>query len=424
VTRSPIELHHVVEAAGVVAFGVLFYSYSQHWLPAGTRRGRLRGVLNGLVFGALAVWLMRARIQIADGIFIDARSIPIAVVTLAEGWPAGVVAVVPAMVYRWWLGGAGAAAGIAGLAGVLAVGWLANRWAHRDGGIRWRHGFGLGATVFLVTLGSFALLGGRGLRQFETLWLGYVSVYAVGIGLVVQLFRDVGERAHLAIETARFRAVLDEASDAIRIEDAERGTILDVNRADAALTGYPREHLVGRHTRELWPEDPALRAEHGRELAEVAERGFAQRFGVSYRTQSGGIVQADSTRRRVAHGGRLYDIVVLRRSAEREAVEAARREASELRAVTLLARATAHEINNPLAAVMGLLDLLGRRVPDGSKEHGFVDRAIEASGRIRDIVARMNHITRIEADRGTERVPAILDLRRSSELPGEPGVRR
>ncbi|MBI2215680.1 MAG: hypothetical protein HYU51_00130 [Candidatus Rokubacteria bacterium] len=170
--------------------------------------------------------------------------------------------------------------------------------------------------------------------------------------------------------------------------------------------------------------DPALRAEHERELAEVAERGFAQRFGASYRTQSGGVVQVDSTRRRVARGGRLYDIVVLRHSAEREAVEAAHREASELRAVTLLARATAHEINNPLAAVMGLLDLLARRVPDGSKEHGFVEKAIGASGRIRDIVARMNHITRIQVDGGTERLPAILDLRRSSELPGEPGAQR
>jgi signal transduction histidine kinase len=69
---------------------------------------------------------------------------------------------------------------------------------------------------------------------------------------------------------------------------------------------------------------------------------------------------------------------------------------AQLRAVTLLARAAAHEINNPLTAVMGGLGLIARRLPAGGEEQGWIKTAREGSERIRDIVARMNRITQIE----------------------------
>jgi nitrogen-specific signal transduction histidine kinase len=132
----------------------------------------------------------------------------------------------------------------------------------------------------------------------------------------------------------------------------------------------------------------------------------------------------DSTRRRVRHGGRRYDIVVLRDASEREAGETARREASALRAVTLLARGAAHEINNPLAVVVGTLDLLTRCLPEDTSERRLVERAMTASDRIRHIVRRMGQVTRVEAERGTGRVPAMLDFEKSSDVPGDPGIRR
>src|SRR5207253_6414568 len=64
---------------------------------------------------------------------------------------------------------------------------------------------------------------------------------------------------------------------------------------------------------------------------------------------------------------RLFTDVV-----QAEAAEAARRDAAELRAVTLLARAAAHEINNALMVVAGGLAILARRLPadsERSEEH-------------------------------------------------------
>ncbi len=359
--------------------------------------------------------LMVSRIQIAESVFIDARSVPIAVITLFEGWPTGVVAVVPPIVYRLWQGGPGAPAGVALLVGVLIVAGLIHLWTRHDARLGVRHAAALGTGVFLVTLGAFALLGRRGLQLFDAVWLPYAAVYAVGIGVITRLFHDVAQRGRLAAERERFRAIIDAASDAIRIVDPATMRIVDCNRADCALSGYERDDMIGRDVRQFWPSEPELEAQRDAELAEVHARGIAERFGSPYRTRSGDIVKIDSTRRLVDHEGRRYEIVVFRNAADREAAESARREASELRAVNLLANAAAHEINNPLAVVVASLELLARQVPAESRESHLIAQARTAGDRIRDIVIRMRRIIRIEADAPSGMVPPFLDLRKSSD---------
>src|SRR3990167_5747381 len=117
-----MEFHHVMEAAGVVVLGLVFYSYSSRWFAPGAWPGpRWRHATNGLAFGALAVVLMISRIEVAKGIFIDARAVTVALVALVEGWPAGLVAGLVAIAYRLWLGGPGALAGVVGLLGTALV---------------------------------------------------------------------------------------------------------------------------------------------------------------------------------------------------------------------------------------------------------------------------------------------------------------
>jgi nitrogen-specific signal transduction histidine kinase len=123
----------------------------------------------------------------------------------------------------------------------------------------------------------------------------------------------------------------------------------------------------------------------------------------------------DLNLRRVEHDGRPYEIVMLRDAAPREALDAARREVLDLRAITLVANAAAHEINNPLTVIVGSIELLQRRLPAEAAEIRWVDRAIEAAQRIREIIARMTRITRVEASGTFPGVPAMLDIRRSSD---------
>jgi len=236
--------------------------------------------------------LMISRIQVSDGVWIDARSVPIALIALVEGGPAAFVAALPAAAYRVWLGGAGLGAGLVGIFGTAAVATLVAAWARRAGGVRLRHTLILSGAVFAVTALSFLVLGARGLALFSRVWLPFLILMVAGIGVVGRLLSDI---------------------------------------ADA------------------------------------------------------------------------------------QAAEAARREMEALRAVTLLARAAAHEINNPLMAVTTSLTFVARDLPSDGEGANWLRRATEGAERIKDIVSRMSHITRIDAEPGEGGVPDMLDIRNSSE---------
>ncbi|MBI4634878.1 MAG: PAS domain S-box protein [Candidatus Rokubacteria bacterium] len=359
--------------------------------------------------------LMIARIEVAEGVFIDARAVPVALIGLVEGGPAGLLAGVVAAIYRWSLGGSGAAAGVAGLLAVGAAGALAHEWARRDGPAGPRHAFALGGAVYLTTFASFGLLGPRGLELFSRVWVHYLVAYVLGTGLVARLLRDVVERAQLATAHERFRALIDEASDAIRILDADTLTILEVNRADCELSGYSRAQLLGRDVRDFWPTDAELRRRYQAVSDEARARGVARASGLPYVTGAGSAISIDSTRRIVEYQGRRYEVIVVRDASERVAAEAARLEAGELRAVTLLAGAAAHEINNPLAVVVGSLGLLARTLPQEGQERKWLDQALAAGQRIQEIVARMTRIIRIERAPAHGALPPMLDIKKSSE---------
>ena len=115
--------YHVLEAVGILVSGLLFYSYTYSWVPPGHGRSRLRRVLlNGVAFGGITVVMMIARIEVDPGVFIDARAVPVALIALFEGWPAGLVASLMGAGYRLWLGGSGAWPGILSLLGTAAAG--------------------------------------------------------------------------------------------------------------------------------------------------------------------------------------------------------------------------------------------------------------------------------------------------------------
>jgi signal transduction histidine kinase len=292
VARLSVDFHHVVEAAGIVVLGLVVYSYSRRWFQAvGRIDPRLRSVVNGVVFGVLTIALMISRIEVGQGTFVDARAVPIALVTLVEGGWAGLIAALVAAGYRGWRGGSGALAGVLGLLATAAAAALVLAWARRDGGVRARHAFALGGAVYVITFLSFLLLGARGVELFQRDWLPLLIVSVVGVGGFARLFTDV---------------------------------------------------------------------------------------------------------------------------VEAEAAEAARRDAAELRAVALLARAAAHEINNALMVVAGGLAILMRRLPADSEDAQWASRARDGVNTVKDIVTRMNTITQIEEVPGRGLLAPMLDIRRSS----------
>lgn len=411
--------HHLLEVAGILAAGVLFHSLAYGWFsPGDPRRRALWVTLLGLFWGGIAVVLMISRIQTGASVYVDGRVLPVALVGLFEGGWAGLIAALAAAAYRVWLGGRGAPAGVVTLIAVALAAWFAHRWAGGTAKVRIRHAFVLGVATFLITAGGFELLGERGRDLFAQVWPSYLMLTVVGLPTLSLLMASIVERRLLTEERERFRAVLDETTDAIRLVDADTGRILDCNRADCDLSGLARAQMLGRDGRDFWPDSPPAAAAPSGEA-----RGSATRtLGVPFRSGSGRLLTVDCTRRVVGYQGRRFEIVIYRDAAERVAGDEARREAASLRSVNLLAQAAAHEINNPLAIIMGYSQMLEDRLAAGSEEGNWARTCRTAGGRIRDAVARLSHIVRIEPTEPTGSLPVILDTERSTAKPDhDPG---
>ena len=411
-----MNFHHLLEAVGILVIGLLFYSYAYPRLRGERPAPKVaRALLHGLAFGALTVAMMVSRIEISPGIFIDARVVPVALVGLFEGAPAGFIAAAAGVLYRIHIGGPGTSAGIFSLMGVAAAAGLISAWARATGGgVRLRHALALAGAAYAITVAGFTFLGRRGLVLFSDMWLAYFVTCGVGVTVMARLLADVVRHQRLSAERARFRAVLDEATDAIRIIDCDTQRIVDVNRADCALSGYARDELVGRDRREFWPEDAEGRRHRESAVGETYDVGTVRTLASPFRTRDGTVLSVDTVRTIVRFEERRYEFIIWRDARERLAAEAAVRESSELRAATLVARAAAHEINNPLAVILGYLQLLNGRLPADSREKAWSAQMLEAGARIRDAVARLNSVIRIHETPTTEGTPAMLDSIRSS----------
>ncbi len=187
------------------------------------------------------------------------------------------------------------------------------------------------------------------------------------------------------------------------------GEILDANPALVEMLKYKdREALLAVNETALWvnPED----RERGHRLLDA--EGVARDFQVELRTNDGGTVWVRMNVRAILDGaGQYWEGTIEDITDQRRADEAERR-AETLRAVAQFANAAAHEINNPLAVIVGRLELLRRDLTP--ELQAKLNPIVESSRQIAKIITHMGRMTRLET---LDDMPAspMLDLRRSSE---------
>jgi len=242
-------------------------------------------------------------------------------------------------------------------------------------------------------------------------FLGTMAVMSILIAAVVaERKRDEAALAHLA-------SIVEYSDDAI-ISKTLEGIITSWNAGAERLYGYPAAEVVGRSISIIIPPD------HPNELLRVLARLKRGEHIQPYET---GRIRKDGTRVQVsvtvsplrsASGAVIGASAIGRDVTEKRRADAALREATTLRSVASLAVAAAHEINNPLTVVSGELQLLAREV--GARWSGRIASMLEALERIREVVLRMNRITRLENAERQRHLPDMLDLEKSSGRPESP----
>ncbi len=361
--------------------------------------------------------------------------------------------------FTWWLGDA---------VGALIVGPILVLWCAR-GGVPWSRarlleGVGLLAGVITLSALVFGGISGEALTFLcvpPLIWAAFrfgqkgtataIALLAVlatwgtvrGVGpfahgppneslLLLQAFLGtmavmslliaavVAERKRDEAALARLASIVESSDDAITSKTLG-GVVTSWNAGAERLYGYSAGEAVGRPISIIIPPDRPnemlrvlarlQRGEHIEPFETVRRRKDATLVEVSVavspiRSLSGKVIGASTIGRDIT---------------EEKRADAALREATALQSVTSLALAAAHEINNPLTVVWGEIQLLAREA--GARWESRIAAMLEALERIRDVVARMNQINRLEQAEQLKSLPQMLDLDKSSGPSGQTGDR-
>ena len=218
------------------------------------------------------------------------------------------------------------------------------------------------------------------------------------------------QRAEALAAEERYHSLVEHVPVGI-FRTTPSGEILDANPAMVEMLKFKdREALLSINATSLYvnPDD----RERGYRLRDAA--GVTRDFQVELRTNDGSTVWVRMNARALRDGAHDYWEGTIEDITDQRRADDAERRAETLRAVAQLANAAAHEINNPLAVIVGRLELLRRDLTP--EQQVKLNPIVESSRQIAKIITHMGRLTRLET---LDDLPAspMLDLRRSSESP-------
>jgi PAS domain S-box-containing protein len=180
-------------------------------------------------------------------------------------------------------------------------------------------------------------------------------------------------------------AIVESSEDAILSKDLN-GIIASWNAAAARVFGYSAEEMVGASILKIIPEH--LHSDEKTIIDSIRAGRRVEHFETVRRTKSGKLVEVSLTVSPVRdeHGQVIGASKILRDISARKRLEKSLVQAEKIAATGRMAATIAHEINNPLEAVVNLLYLLRPMISD-SKGIDYLD-TVESE------LARISHIAK------------------------------
>ncbi|MFW6198607.1 MAG: two-component system sensor histidine kinase NtrB [Acidobacteriota bacterium] len=168
------------------------------------------------------------------------------------------------------------------------------------------------------------------------------------------------------------------------------GRILAINPRAAVALGVDAESVLGRSFEALVPDVP-----ENREIIDALVRAFdsSEPFdltGLTWFNSRGQTLSVDLHGTVLAGEESIVSVlVVFDETPDLEGVQREVSRAHRLLIIGSFAAELAHEIRNPLSSVVGLVDLLRERIPEGDPGHRHLDVLSRAADRIEGLVGQL-----------------------------------
>jgi PAS domain S-box-containing protein len=276
---------------------------------------------------------------------------------------------------------------------------------------------GLGATLLSTLAMEYLVMRSPLAEGSWSLHLIRILIFVLVASLITILnaarlrTQDAATRSEHFLQTT-----LDSLSVQVALIDG-KGTIVAANDAWHRFLRTEQEPgargAVGTNYLDVWRSDDggeAAAIEDG--MRDVLVRQRHEFFGEFPQWRAGERHWFAVRITRFQGSGRVCVVAVHEDLTERRRADEAERREEALRSVARLASAAAHEINNPLAIIMGNVEIIADQVSDDASAR--IRPTLDAVERIRVIVQRMTRITDLKLYERSPSLPEMLDLQGSS----------
>ncbi len=217
-----------------------------------------------------------------------------------------------------------------------------------------------------------------------------------GTKYVLAFDRDITQRKEvekaLRLSEEKFSKAFRASPDWITITTLDEGRYIEVNDAFMRISGYTREEVIGRTSRELgmW-----VNPEEREEMVPVLKKdGAVWNKEVHYRTKSGNVLTMLRSSQGIDYGGMRCIISVTHDVTERRKTQIMLQRVEQMKAVAEIAVGIAHEIKNPLAGIKSSMEVLHAEEACSGENNEILLKVISEIRRIETLLKNLLNFAR------------------------------